>query len=59
MQYLVLLGAGALLLLVWAACRTPKGPKRDAENRRASQVADRSSAQVQFGSGANEAADEQ
>lgn len=38
-----------VLVLIWAVCRTPAGPKRDAEIRRASQVADRSSAEVQFG----------
>lgn len=47
--YLILAGAAALLVLIWAVCRTPDGPKRDAENRRASRVADRSSAEAQFG----------
>ena len=49
----LLFGALALLGLIWAVCRTPNGPKREAENRRASQLADRSSAQVQFGGDTN------
>ena len=47
--YLVLAGAAALLVLIWAVCRTPDGPKRDEENRRASQVADKSRTEALFG----------
>jgi len=53
MFYLFLLGGAALFVLIWAVCRTPDGPKREAENRRARQLADRSSAQVQFGQDAD------
>lgn len=41
-------GAGALLLLIWAVCRTPAS-KREAENERARQLADRSRPQALFG----------
>lgn len=51
--YLILAAAAALAVLIWAVCRTPDGPKREAENRRAVQLADRSSAEAQFGEDAN------
>lgn len=47
--YLILAGAAALLVLIWTVCRTPDGPKRDAENRQARQLAERGRAQAVFG----------
>lgn len=48
MHYLYFFGALALLLLIWAVCRTPAS-ERAAENERARQLADRSRPQALFG----------
>lgn len=47
MNYLYFLGTLALLL-IWAVCRTPAS-ERDAENQRATQLADKSQPQALFG----------
>lgn len=48
MDYLYFLGTLALLLLIWAVCRTPAS-ERDAETQRATQLADKSRPQALFG----------
>ena len=54
MRLLLLLGRAAVLLLLnWFVCRTPNGPRRDAETCQATQLADKNSAETQFGGDAN------
>ena len=49
MFYLYFIVPLALVLLIWVLCRTPSGPKRDAEILRARQLAERGRNQAIFG----------